>query len=334
MKIAIHNRPGSFSDRWIEYCNEKNIAYKLVNCYDNDIISQLNDCDALMWHHHHANAKDVLFAKQLIFSIENSGKQVFPDSNTCWHFDDKIGQKYLLESIGAPLIPSYIFYSKDDAFEWIKKTSFPKVFKLRIGAGASNVKLVKNKKYARKLVKQAFSKGFTHFNRVGYFKEQIKKIQTGKLSFFLGLTKGFGRLILSTKFAKLTGKEAGYVYFQDFIPNKNFDVRLIVIGDKAYGMKRLVRKGDFRASGSEEFVYDKIDQNTLKIAFEVAEKLKLQAIAFDFIYDKNNSPLIIEMSYAFGTKGSGKCPGYWNKQLDYFEKSFNPFGWMVENLLE
>ena len=50
MKIAIHERPGSFSDGCIRYCTEKKIPYKLVNCYDSDIINQLNDCDGLMWH--------------------------------------------------------------------------------------------------------------------------------------------------------------------------------------------------------------------------------------------------------------------------------------------
>lgn len=66
MKIAIHHTPGSFSDRWISYCKENDIPYKLVNAYDSDIIKQVEDCDAFMWHHHHANYKDALFAKQLL----------------------------------------------------------------------------------------------------------------------------------------------------------------------------------------------------------------------------------------------------------------------------
>lgn len=37
MKIAIHHRPDSFSERWIEYCKKENIDYKIVNAYDNDI---------------------------------------------------------------------------------------------------------------------------------------------------------------------------------------------------------------------------------------------------------------------------------------------------------
>ena len=55
MKIAIHHRPGSFSDRWIDYCKEKGVDYKIVNAYDSDIVEQVKDCDAFMWHHHHSN---------------------------------------------------------------------------------------------------------------------------------------------------------------------------------------------------------------------------------------------------------------------------------------
>ena len=118
MKIAIHHRPGSFSDRWIEYCKREGIEYKIVDCFQSDIIEQLKVCDALMWHHHHGDYKDVLFAKGLLFSLEQAGIKVFPDFNTGWHFDDKVGQKYLLEAINAPLVPSYVFYDKQSARDW------------------------------------------------------------------------------------------------------------------------------------------------------------------------------------------------------------------------
>ena len=96
----------------------------------------MDDCDALMWHHFQTNPKAILFAKQLLFALEQSGKKVFPDFRTGWHFDDKLGQKYLLEAIDAPLVPSYVFYDKKEALEWVQKTDFPKVFKLRGGAGS------------------------------------------------------------------------------------------------------------------------------------------------------------------------------------------------------
>ena len=99
MKIAIHNSETGFHPRWISYCKSKSIDYKLVNCYDSNIIKQLNDCNALMWHHSPTKPEDILFAKQLLFSIQYSGIIAFPDFSTNWHFDDKIGQKYLFEAL-------------------------------------------------------------------------------------------------------------------------------------------------------------------------------------------------------------------------------------------
>ena len=82
MKIGIHHCEGSFSGRWIDYCVQKNIPYKLVDCYQSDIIEQLQDCDALMWHFHHASSRDVLFAKQLLYSVKATGRKVFPNFET------------------------------------------------------------------------------------------------------------------------------------------------------------------------------------------------------------------------------------------------------------
>src|SRR5690554_3906527 len=165
MKIAIHHRPGSFSDRWIAYCEIQNISFKIVNCYESNIIEQLTDCDALLWHHHHGNYKDVLAAKPILFSLESAGINVFPDFRTVWHFDDKVAQKYLLEAINAPLVPSYVFYDKQEALQWANTTSYPKVFKLKGGAGSANVKLVKTYKEAKRLINKAFGKGFAQYDR-------------------------------------------------------------------------------------------------------------------------------------------------------------------------
>src|SRR5690606_21537992 len=120
------------------YCKENNISYKIVDVYKSDIISQLEDCTGLMWHFHQGNPKDILFAKQLIFSLQQAGKKVFPDFNTAWHFDDKVGQKYLFESLKIPHVPSFVFYDKREALEWASSTNYPLVFKLRGGAGSAN----------------------------------------------------------------------------------------------------------------------------------------------------------------------------------------------------
>lgn len=333
MRIAIHHNKGSFSDRWIAYCKEKKIDFKLVNAYDSNIIQQVDDCDSLMWHHHHGYFKDVITAKRILFALEHAGIKVFPDFKTGWYFDDKVAQKYLLEAVGAPLVPSYVFYDKKEALTWLDSTAFPKVFKLKGGAGSANVKLVRTKASAIKLVNKAFGKGFSQFDRLAHFKDRYNQFRSGKFA-LLGLAKSFGRLFISTEFAKLQPNEKGYVYFQEFMPNNSFDIRVIVIGDKAFALKRMTRKNDFRASGSGDIIYNKeqINENCIKIAFEVNQRIQSQSIAYDFVFDSKSDPLIVEISYGYAITAYDSCPGYWDSNLIWHEGQFNPQEWMVQEL--
>jgi glutathione synthase/RimK-type ligase-like ATP-grasp enzyme len=333
MKLGIHETKGLFSDRWITYCSENGINYKIVDCYRSDIIEQLSDCDALMWHFNHKGPKESKFAKQLLFSVQASGKKLFPDYNTVWHFDDKVAQKYLLEAIDAPLAPAYVFYSKKEAQEWANQTSYPKVFKLRNGAGSDNVRLVKSENEAIRLINKAFSKGFKQYVAWRDLLERYRLYRLGKITLW-DIVKGIIRLVYPTEYARVTGREIGYIYFQDFIPGNEHDIRVIVIGDKAFAIKRMVRKNDFRASGSGFILYEKehFNNETIQLAFEVSNKLRVQCMAYDFVY-LEGKPMIVEISYGFAMKGYDPCTGYWGKNMTWHEGTFNPYGWMVEDLI-
>lgn len=338
MKLAIHHFRGSFSDRWIAYCEENGIEFKVVDCFKSDILSQMADCDGLMWHWSQEDPKARLFAKQLTIAIENMGKKVFPDHNTVWHFDDKVGQKYLLEALEVPMVPSHVFYSKPEALIWSQKTDFPKVFKLRGGAGSINVKLVRTRVQASKLIKKAFGRGFGASGRWSLFMNRIWHFRKDKnMVTFLGLFKGVARLFLTTDLEKMEGREKGYAYFQDFIPNNRSDIRVIVIGqNKAFAIERMVRKGDFRASGSGIIHYldnDTIDKELLNTAFETSRKMKAQSLALDFVY-RDGTPLIVEVSYGFAIQAYDSCKGYWDDQMNWYPGPFNPQKFMIRHLIE
>lgn len=337
MKIAIHDRAGSFSDRWLKYCDENQIPYKRVNCYAYDIVSQLVDCSGLMWHWDQNDYKAALFARQLSFSLEKKGMKIFPDVNSSWHYDDKVGQKYLLEALNAPLVKSYVFYSRQNALDWANKITFPKVFKLRVGAGSVNVSLAKTKEQARRLIEIAFNKGFSHINRLSRFKNTLWVLKKDKnLTAVKRVLTGFARLFIPIEKERFSCNEKGYIYFQDFIPGNDYDTRLIVVGNRCFGARRYCRKGDFRASGSGILKYEPklIDKKSIQIAFETAKKAGLQSVAFDFIME-DQSPKIIEISYCFPMGPMvDKCPGYWDEALVFHNVTVNPQYFMVEDFIE
>ncbi|MBC7196684.1 MAG: hypothetical protein H5U39_05470, partial [Deferribacterales bacterium] len=140
--IGIYPRKGSFSDRWITYCEDKHIPYFLIDPFKNDFFENVKGLSAFLWHWPHSDPIYLIMAKHITFALEKLGIIVFPNHDTCWHFDDKIAQKYLFESINAPFPKTWIFYDKKEAMEWVRSAEYPIVFKLPSGASSYNVRLV------------------------------------------------------------------------------------------------------------------------------------------------------------------------------------------------
>lgn len=339
IKIAIQPTELGFTDDWIEYCKKHSINYVLVDSTDSDIIQKLEDCDIYMWNHDLLLEKDNLLAKRLLTSLEHAGKKVFPDHCCGWHYDDKVAQKYLLESIKAPLIPTYIFYDKDKALNWVENTDFPKVFKLKGGASSINVKLVKNKNEAVKLIKQAFGKGFKPNNKMFYLKESFRHFNSKKIT-LLALIKSIYRYFFPVKYAAiLSEREKSYVYFQDFVPNNKSDIRLVVINrNRVFGLERFNREDDFRASGSGSYNYlseGDISNELLEMVFKVSNDLKMDSVAYDIVFDEDGVPKIIEISYSYVSKAYNKCPGYWNSDFTWVAGEVRDYQyWMIDKIIK
>ncbi|HEU4400588.1 MAG TPA: hypothetical protein VFT43_00650 [Candidatus Polarisedimenticolia bacterium] len=335
-RLALHNREGGFSNRWRAYCEEHDIPYRLVDCLASDILGQLAAVDGLLWHWVHQDAREQLVARHVIMAAEAMGLVVFPSTPTCWHFDDKVAQKYLLEAVGAPLAPTRVFYERAAALAWIEGASFPQVFKLRKGAGSGNVRLVRNVREARALVDRAFAEGF---QPVPAYHQDVRKRyraarQRGDL---LGAVKRMPRTLINIRqLNRELGRETGYVYFQDFIAGATFDTRVTVIGDRAFAFTRNVRPGDFRASGSGRISYDleRINMQCVQIAFEVARKIGSQSLAFDFVLLEGRTPLIVEVSYCYDPKAVYNCAGHWDRRLSWHEGHVWPQDAILADLLE
>lgn len=333
--IAIHDCPGTFSDQWIALSREKQIPHVIVNCFDNDIIQQLEDIQGLLWHFSHTRPIDLMIARSVIQATEQAGKRVFPSIRTCWHFDDKIAQKYLLETVHAPLVASHIFYSLEQCEKWLSRTSFPLVFKLRRGAGSANVRLVKSVDSAIGVAQKMFSKGIRPVpNFTGFVSNNLSSVVQSGL-----LRRKFNRIPVVAyhiwKTVRQWENEKGYAYFQEYLPGNNFDTRVTIIGGRAFAFIRYVRPNDFRASGSGNIDYDteKINPKCVNIAFETASKIGAQSTAFDFALAENNEPKILEISYCYNAEAVFKCSGYWDPDLNWHPGHVWPQDAILEDLL-
>jgi glutathione synthase/RimK-type ligase-like ATP-grasp enzyme len=335
--LAIHDQAGSYSDRWFEFCRSEGIAHRRVNCHDTNIIAQLHGCHALLWHWRHHSPADQLLARQVIVAAERMGLKTFPDSLTSWHYDDKVAQKYLLEAVGAPLAPSYVFVEQDDALQWIATAEFPKVFKLRCGAGASGVALVRTREEAQRLCRRMFGRG-----RPGaaatYFSDARRKISAtrGRRQWLDKLRRMPGAIVRARRVKRLLPRQRGYVYFQDYLPDNPFDTRITVVGGRAFAFRRWNRPNDFRASGSGRLDHDPaaIDMRCVAIAQDVARKLRAASLAFDFLFNRAGEPQIGEISYCYADSAVHDCPGHWDAELKWREGHCRPQDLILQDLLE
>ena len=92
MQIAIQNNNAGFTSRWVSYCEENGISFKLVDVYTPNFLDDIEDIDAFMWHISHEIHQDVLSAFAIVKSLEEKGIVVYPTANQLWHFDDKLAQ--------------------------------------------------------------------------------------------------------------------------------------------------------------------------------------------------------------------------------------------------
>lgn len=329
-------RTSTYSKRWVEYCQQNRIPYQEVDCYDTAIMDTLRGCDGLLWNFTHQSPTDLLMARHVLYAAQCMGLATFPDFRTCWHFDDKVAQKYLLEAVNAPLIPTYVFYTEQAALDWLAKARFPVVRKLRRGAGSFNVGLIKDYDQGAGYVRKAFRSGFPV--TPGSFadaKTRLSRVKGAK-DFWDKIKRLPHRLSLQRKTRRLAGIEKGYVLFQEYIPNNDYDTRVAVVGDHAWGYKRRVRKDDFRASGSGLLDCDSkgVDLECVRIAFQVAKSIDAQSICYDFVKDREGRPRIVEISYGFGTQGVSRCSGWWDPDLQWHEELLRPEHAIVEDLLD
>jgi glutathione synthase/RimK-type ligase-like ATP-grasp enzyme len=326
----------SWVPEWITFCEENNIPHDLIDFYQNDILDRIKNYDCMMWHFSGYVPQDMKFARSILYACKIRNIRTFPDFNTVWHFDDKVAESYLLQSVGAPVAKSWVFYDRTEALEWTKNfTKFPVVAKLRCGSGSNNVILIKNKAQCRRYIWKMFGSGLKSSPGI-FFKAKSNYSSSRSWQERIARMKRAPEFFRGWRLAKQFPRESGYVFFQEFIPNDGYDIKLVVVGEKGSFLTRSVRKNDFRASGGGAFTYqrDLVPDNVPESAFAVAKQLEFKSMGFDYVVDRRDGiGKIVEMSYGFSNNAVIGCGGYWDTYLVWHQEPFNPAREVIRNLV-
>jgi hypothetical protein len=344
MRVAIHNDPKAptpYAEKWAYYLDQSGVETKWVNLRFPDAIAQVAGCQGVMWHweympHERQVAQSILRTIEMYLGIP-----VFPDYRTCWHYDDKIAQFYIFQALKLATPRTWVFWDREPAYEWARNATYPKIFKLKTGSSSSNVHLVSSAEEALQIIEVMFGPGT--------YPRGFKKV-TRDLDLLPGkrrrvpaaasrLIKILRLAIKATAFAPPARfwwqVEKNYVYFQDFIAGNSGDIRVTVIGKRAFAIRRLNRPDDFRASGSKriDFEPSKVNLECVRLAFQISAALGVQSMAYDFLMNELGQPLVSEMSYIYDASVMEKCEGFWDPNLAWFPGHMRPEAAHVEDFL-
>lgn len=323
--------------RWIESLRRDGYCVQELDALGPSILQKLEGCQAFLWHLDQDRPAELEYARSILYSAELRGLRVYPNHATCWHFDDKVAQKYLLEASGAPLAPTWVFFSRESALEFLAGAELPLVFKLRRGAGSLNVQLVSDRAAGRGLIARMFGGGLRSQPPVERLRRAIERARKKRPSPFSWRTRA---VRVARRWLAQTlrpNRERNYVIFQRFVPGNDHDLRVTIIGDRAFTYRRDVRPNDFRASGSgrlRHLTEAELPRDAIAIAFGLSRRLGFQSMAYDFVRDPiTQQALLLEISYVFVAQYIHDCLGYLRFDGTWQEGHFWPEDAILEDLL-
>lgn len=327
-------RTQSFSNRWQQLAAEAGHNVVIVDAYDENLFSSLSGCDGFMWYFWNTPSNSD-FGKRLILSIhQGMGLPTFPNWQTSWFFEDKHAQSYLLNAADVPSPKTRVFWDARKARDFAENAEYPMVVKLAFGIVSANVRLVKDRKEACYLIDRMFHDGMSYLPETlapSRFARTSDRISNATRSILGRHLKGhYG----------VAPIQRGSILFQEFLPDNRFDVRVTVIGSRAFAFRRMNRPGDFRASGSGLIDWDptQIDMRAINLSFQVAQHLNTQVLALD-ILQKAGELVVAEISYYYEAWAVHECPGHWQMvkssgEIEWVEGKMRPDDAIFEDFIE
>jgi len=248
--------------RWTKYCRfleNNSFPYTFYDLHSRDWLEKAREIDVFLG----ILSNEFYHLQEMrrkYYILENYlGRMCFPSLNHILIYEDKTLEAFISQVTGIPFAPTHIFYSEIEALQATKTMCFPIVSKIDPGSGSIGVEWVQDRRQADRIIEQAFSR---------------KGRATHTLYF----------------------RQKNYVYFQEYIPNDGYDIRVILVGNWAFGYYRKVPKGDFRASGMNMVEKRALPEEAIRIAWKANQFLKSSLLVMDMVHGLDGRYYVIEFS--------------------------------------
>ena len=181
MRVGIYKVNSGRSAEYLDIYR-KILMHNKIHCefltYDEFFFGRVKELDYYI-HRFIGTDYDMYIARSILPVIEKELKiPCYPNTRTHWSYEDKIREYFVMQANGFPMAKSHILFTKEEALQWISDCELPLVFKLRSGAGSSNVVMVRKRSAARKLIKRMFGKGMTDTGIPGFANLKFYNLKT------------------------------------------------------------------------------------------------------------------------------------------------------------
>lgn len=248
--------------RWTKYshfCEQNALPFEVYDIHAHDWLTQARRFDIIVgiWSCELHCLEEL---REKFWMLETQlHKATFPSSSHAFLYENKRLESYIASIHGISFVRTFISHKREDALALLDKLPYPVVSKRVPSSGSVGAELVRTPRRARAIIKRVFSPS--------------------------------GR---KTQFPYAHQKDC--IYFQEFIPNDGYDLRVIVVGNWVFGYYRKTLPGDFRASGMNLVEKRDLPKAAMALALQLNAVVNSPMLVVDMLHGVDGQFHIIEYS--------------------------------------
>lgn len=255
------------------------------------------------------------YIKDLIYHLSSFDNILVPSYDLLLCHENKGFQELLKKRIGIKSLECKYFDDKDGIkFDDIR---FPVVLKKVDGSNGKNVYLIRSLEE----LKQKLNK-FEHLDKLSkldlYRRKHLRKNKSYEHYPNYSNRKDYD------EYKDYIIKRDNFV-IQEFVPNLEYDYRVLVMYDKFLVTRRLNKENDFRASGAKRYDFTfETDPDLLNFCRNIFSKFDTPILSMDICKSENNYFLIEYQAIHFGINVVVRSKGYYkfdNEEWKFFENN-------------